>query len=66
MAKLAMWLFYYKWFLLGLLRGVCLQLFVKKIINFQEIQKLDGIKNEKLKAYFYEFFNILFLRSFSF
>jgi hypothetical protein len=36
------------------LGGVCLQLFVIFFISFQEIQKLDGSKSEKLKAPFYE------------
>jgi hypothetical protein len=66
MAKLAMWLFYYQVVFTRFTKRCLFAAFRKKIINFQEIQKLDGIKNEKLEEYFYEFFNILFLRSFSF
>jgi hypothetical protein len=48
-----------------LLGGVCFQFFII-FISFQEIQKLDDPKSEKLKAPFYEILRFSLLGSFSF
>jgi hypothetical protein len=47
-------------FLRVILGGVCFQHFVI-FISFWEIQKLDGLKSEKLEAPFHEFLSFSFL-----
>jgi hypothetical protein len=41
------------------IKGMFVSRFSSFFISFEEIQKLDGSKSEKLKAYFYELFSFL-------
>jgi hypothetical protein len=46
--------------------GVFVSSFLSFFISFQEIQKLDGPKNEKLEAHFHELLSFSLLELFSF